>query len=135
MGGATGNSYCDVTTQPFWDACREHRLVLQYSPSRDRYQFYPRPFLAGDGATDLEWREASGYGVIHALAIVRLPLIHGWPPPYVVALVRLREGPVMMSNIIAPDGSLPVVRVGSSVRVVWRERTDGMAPLPVFTPI
>ena len=28
-------------TQPFWDALRERKVKIQYSPSSDRWVFYP----------------------------------------------------------------------------------------------
>ena len=31
-------------SRPFWDALREHRILIQYSPSTGRYVFYPRAF-------------------------------------------------------------------------------------------
>ncbi len=34
-------------SQPFWDALREHRILIQYSPSAGRYVFYPRTLAPG----------------------------------------------------------------------------------------
>jgi len=47
-------------SQPFWDALREHRILIQYSPSAQRYVFYPRTLAPGTLADDLEWREIDG---------------------------------------------------------------------------
>ena len=46
-------------SQPFWDGLGEHRIRIQYSPSTDRYVFYPRVLAPGTLADDLEWREAA----------------------------------------------------------------------------
>ena len=34
-------------SQPFWDALRENRILIQYSPSLQRYVFYPRTLAPG----------------------------------------------------------------------------------------
>ncbi len=52
--------------------------------------------------------------------------------PYVVATVKLAEGPHLMTNIIgcAPDA----VRIGMPVRVVFRKMSDEIT-LPMFEPV
>ena len=40
------------------------RFMLQRSASSGGYVFYPRVAEPGTGATDLEWVEASGRGVV-----------------------------------------------------------------------
>ena len=52
-------------SQPFWDALREHRILIQYSPSLQRYVFYPRTLAPGTLADDLEWREIDGAGSLY----------------------------------------------------------------------
>jgi uncharacterized OB-fold protein len=48
------------------------------------------------------------------------------PPPYVVALVELDEGPRLLT--LLEDQEL---EIGDTVLVSWRERS-GAPPLPVF---
>ena len=47
---------------PFWQGCKEHKLLLQHCSGCGTYQFYPRLLCATCMSEDLEWREASGRG-------------------------------------------------------------------------
>ncbi|HEX2575631.1 MAG TPA: OB-fold domain-containing protein [Aquihabitans sp.] len=119
--------------EPFWEATRERRLVLQWCRSCDRPIHYPReacPSCLGD---DLEFRPAAGTGVVHALTVVPKapnPTMAG-REPYVVALVELPEGVRLLSNVFADDPW--AVAIGDHVSVAWEPLTDGRH-LPVFVP-
>ena len=65
-------------SQPFWDALREHRILIQYSPSADRYVFYPRTLSPGSLADDLEWREIDGAGTLYTYTVARRPTGPPW---------------------------------------------------------
>jgi uncharacterized OB-fold protein len=52
--------------------------------------------------------------------------------PYVLAVVRLAEGPQMMANILHADPAR--VRVDLPVRVVFEERAGGVR-IPQFEPV
>lgn len=76
----------------------------------------------------MDWVEATGRGVIYALTVIRLPVIPELAPPYLLALVDLDEGPRLLTNI-----TNPTARIGDRVRLAWRDRDQGLPPLPVFT--
>jgi uncharacterized OB-fold protein len=57
---------------------------------------------------------------------VRIPVIDEMPPPYVVAIVTLDEGPRLTTNLVGDEPE-----IGDRVSVTWRERA-GLPPLPVF---
>lgn len=117
----------DPTTEPFWAACAEHRLILQRCSACGTHQHYPRPFcLACDGRA-MVWVPAGGVGVVYALTVIRLPVIPELVPPYQLALVDLDEGVRMLTNI---EGA--AARIGDRVSLRWRARGDGLPPLPVF---
>lgn len=118
----------DPTTEPFWQACAEGRLTVQRCTACGSHQFYPRPFCLSCEATSLEWVEVSGSGAIYSLTTVRIPVIDELPPPYLLALVDLDEGPRLLTNIEARSAS-----IGDRVKVAWRQRA-GLPPLPVFEP-
>ena len=65
-------------SQPFWDALREHRILIQYSPSSRRYVFYPRTLAPGTLADDLEWREIDGAGTLYTFTVARRPTGPPW---------------------------------------------------------
>jgi uncharacterized OB-fold protein len=62
------------TTQPFWDALAQHTIRIQYSPSAQRYVFYPRVLAPGTLADDLEWREISGAALLHTYTVAHRPV-------------------------------------------------------------
>lgn len=118
----------DPTTEPFWQACAEGRLTVQRCTACGSHQFYPRPFCLSCEATALEWVETGGRGTIYSLTTVRIPVTRQLPPPYLLALVDLDEGPRLLTNIEAGSAS-----IGDRVEVAWRQR-EGLPPLPVFAP-
>jgi uncharacterized protein len=116
----------DPTTEPFWQACIEHRLVIQHCTHCGNHQFYPRPFCLACETTSLEWVEACGTGTIYSVTTVRVPVLEELKPPYLLALVDLDEGPRLLTNI---DGDS--ARIGDRVRLSWRDR-EGLPPVPIF---
>jgi len=103
------------------------RFMLQRSASTGGYVFYPRIAEPGTGATDLEWVEATGRGVVYAATTVRPR-----PPAadYNVALIELDEGPRLISRV---DGVPPEdVAIGMRVRARILQESEG--PLLVFVP-
>lgn len=116
----------DPTTEPFWRACMERRLIVQRCGACGSAQFYPRPFCLSCGADDLAWVEASGRGTVYSTTTVHVPVDPALPPPYVVALVDLAEGPRLLTNLVGEPAA-----IGETVVLDWRER-EGLPPLPVF---
>ena len=120
-------------SQPFWDATREHRLVVQWCRDCDRPVFYPRevcPTCLGD---DLDWRESAGTGTVHAITVEHRPQnpqVAG-RVPYAIALVEVAEGWRMLTNVVDCDPL--TVTVGSPVAVTWEPLSDGRN-LPLFSP-
>ncbi|MDT7572832.1 MAG: uncharacterized protein QOE05_3006 [Actinomycetota bacterium] len=120
--------YGDPISAPFWAAAREHRLVLQRCTSCSQAQFYPRPYcIACQG--DVAWVDASGLATVHSQTTVELQMLPDVPPPYVVAVVQLDEGPRMTTRIV--DGE---TTIGDRVTVTWQDRPDA-PPLPLFAPL
>jgi hypothetical protein len=122
---------------PFWEATREGRLLVQWCTACNRGIFYPRSFcpFCGGAASGLEWRIASGEATVHAMTVEHKPEATGTTfsggQPYVVALVDLREGVRIMTNVV---GCVPeAVHIGMAVTVTWEPLSDGRQ-LPLFTP-
>ena len=112
-----------IATQPFWDAAREHRLLLQRSQKTGALVYYPRglsPFGADDS---LDWVEASGRGTVYAFTIARRPTAPQWSAdcPYVIAIVQLEEGPRLTANILGC--AVDDVRIGMPVVVRFEDVT------------
>jgi uncharacterized OB-fold protein len=106
-------------TLPYWEGCRAGELRLQRCARCGAHQFYPRMLCSACGGTELAWVRASGRGSIRSYSVVRRPVSKAYAAdtPYVVALIRLEEGPTMMSNVIGCDPASVVV--GAAVEVVF----------------
>ena len=117
--------------QPFFEGCAEGELRLQHCTVCGSYQFYPRVMCHHCWSRDLEWEEASGKGIILSFTVVRIAVSAEYEAPYVVALVKLAEGPTMMSQIrgCAPEE----VKVGAGVHVAFAD-IAGRQAMPVFEP-
>lgn len=116
----------DVTTQPWWDATREHRLLIQRCDACEAYQHYPRAVCTACGAETLSFVEVSGRGTVYSFTVVQRAPHEAFTPPYTVALVRLAEGPVLLTNLTGePACDAPVT-------LTWIDLPDGRA-LPTFS--
>ena len=121
----------DTETRPFWEGAKANKLMLQRCGSCRKYTFYPRALCTHCHSAKLAWTQASGEGTIYSYTIARRPAGPAFQAdvPYVVALIDLKEGPRMMSNIVTSD--VESVRIGQRVRVVF----DPLSPeitLPKF---
>lgn len=120
----------DEATRTWWEATREQRLLVQRCGC-GHTQHPPRTLCTGCGDTGrLSHVEAAGTGVVDACTVVQLSPGEGHEPPYVVARIRLPEGVILLSNVVADDPY--AVRIGDPVTVSWRPLDDGRS-LPVFT--
>ncbi len=117
----------DPVAFPFWQAARRHELTVQRCTSCGHHQFYPRTFCLACDADAPEWVTCSGEATVYSVTTVHLPLIPAIKPPYQVALVTLREGPRLLTNILGRPCA-----IGEPVSLVWRDRPDA-PPLPCFT--
>lgn len=111
----------DAVTQPWWDAARDARLLLQRCQGCGHLQLYPRSSCTACHGTGLGWAEASGRGTVYSHTTVHRAPHEAFAPPYVVLLVRLEEGPVVMGNLVGDDE----VRCDQPVVAVWEDLPDG----------
>jgi len=111
-------------SRPFWDAAREHRLVVQRCLDCQKLVFYPKLFCPHCYSSSLDWVPVSGEGEVYSFTVV-----YQHPPsafrdwlPYVVAIVRLKEGVQMMTNIVGCDPER--VRCGMREVADFQDLTD-----------
>jgi len=119
------------TTQDFWEATRDKRLLLQWCTACQRAIFFPREVCPGCLGSSLEWRPASGRGRVYSYTVEHRPQNPNLTAPYTVALIDLDEGVRLMSNLIncPPEDA----EVGMPVTIAWEELSDGRH-LPMFEP-
>jgi uncharacterized OB-fold protein len=120
-------------TEFWWENCRNRRLLIQHCSDCGAHQFYPRVVCSACHGGNLEWTEAGGQAVVETFTICRVPVTEAYSErlPYVVAIVRLAEGPTMMTNIIGCDPD--AVTIGMPVEVDFEDWGDQFT-LPQFRP-
>jgi len=117
----------------FWQAAKAHRMELQKCDRCGRFWYYPGPVCHYCSSREFTWTPVSGKGTIYSYSV--LERAKGNPfegdVPIAIVLVRLEEGPVMMSNLIdyQPDD----LRIDAPVTVTY-EDVDEQVTLPVFRP-
>lgn len=121
-------------TAAYWDGCRRHELLVQRCAACGAHQFYPRILCTACSGRSLEWVRASGRGAVRSFTIVRRAVSEAYAPevPYVVALIRLEEGPTLMSNIVGCP--VDAVAIDMPVEVVFDDWPGGVT-VPKFRPV
>jgi uncharacterized OB-fold protein len=120
----------DADSQPFWEACRAHRLQVQQCSACGRYRWPPRGVCPGCQSWDFAWQTLSGQGTVASFVIV-----HQATPafaemaPYTIARIALDgtdDAVLMTSNVV--ETAEP--RVGMRVAVLFDAHG-----LPLFNPL
>lgn len=123
-------------TEPFWQACKNHELMIPYCNNCQSYYWYPRFFCPLCFSRDVGWRKASGRGRLYTYAIQHRPAGPGFANdvPYITAIVQLDEGPRLFTNLVevAPDPKQ--IQCDMPVEVVFDDVTEEIT-IPKFRPV
>ena len=121
----------DQQLAPFFAAAKEHRLVVQRCTGCGAHRFPPRELCSGCLSTESTWVEVSGRGEIFSYNVMH-QIYHpafASEVPYAVVVVKLAEGPKMISNLV--DCPVSEIRIGAPVEVVF-EPISPEVTLPKF---
>ena len=121
-------------SEPFWTGLSEGRLMIQYSPSSDKWVFYPRALAPGTLADDLEWRQVSGLGTVYTFTVARRPTAPPWSDavPQIIAVVEVADGARIPTELVDVDPD--AVKVGMPVRAVFDRTGAPGVTLLKFAP-
>jgi len=120
-------------TQPFWDALRRHQILLPCCRDCGEPHYPAGPVCPFCFSDSLEWRQASGRGVVSSWVVVH----QKWFPafeedtPYNVVQVELEEGPRLTANLV--EASNERLEIGLPVEIVYDDVTPEVT-LPRFRP-
>jgi uncharacterized OB-fold protein len=120
-------------SQPFWDACARHELIIQQCRSCDLFWFPPSNRCQHCWSGDFEWTPVSGRGEVYSFTVYHRAYAAELVDqlPYVVGIIQLGEGPRLVSNVVGCEPG--EVRVGMPLEVVFCDLADG-GSLPAFRP-
>jgi uncharacterized OB-fold protein len=121
----------DLDTQPFWDGCREGRLLVPRCRACGETRWPPGPMCPACRSAETDWIEASGRGAVYSWVVVTHPVHPALVDqvPYVVGLVELDEGVRIVSNI---TGCAPEEVVAEMPVEVYFEEVAEDVRLPNF---
>lgn len=77
---------------------------------------------------------ASGDAVLWSYVINHLPRPDVGTEPYAIAVVKLEEGPTMMTNIVDCPQTPDALQLDMPLRVTFVQRSEAIA-LPMFAPV
>ena len=121
-------------TAPFWEGCREGELRLQHCLDCEHVQYPARRLCSACFSQNVEWRTASGRGTVRSWSTVVIPGAPGFSEevPFLSVLVRLDEGPTMLS--VLRQCSNADVDFNIPVAVIFEQRSQDIH-VPYFKPI
>jgi uncharacterized OB-fold protein len=118
---------------PFWQGCREGRLLVQRC-ANGHLSWPPRPACPRCQDLTRDWVEVAGFGWLYSWTVVhRTPMKEfARRTPYAVAIVELCANPVlrMLGRCLGDPAKL---RLGMPLRV-WFEPVTDQFSLPVWQP-
>ena len=120
--------YPDHDTAPFWEAQNRHELRFQRCTSCGTVRYVVGPICPQCRSFDFEWITSSGRGAIYSYTVVRHQTHPAFPVPYTVLLVEMDEGPRVIAQLSALEGT--AFDIGARVHMEWEDHPH--QSLPVF---
>ena len=119
---------------PFWDGAKANRLLLQQCGTCGQFWFPPSGRCRHCLSAKFAWQPVSGEGRIYSFVTYHRLYHPAFEDdlPYVVAIVELREGPRLLTNIVGTRWQ--DVRCDLPVRVTFSDDQRGFV-IPKFTVI
>jgi uncharacterized OB-fold protein len=123
----------DPLDLPFWNAISAGKFLLHRCNVCKR-SYWPASRCVEHGPQSMSWVESSGRGTLYTYTVMH----HAYTPsmkgktPYVVAVVKLDEGPFYHANLI--DCPLDDVVVGMPLQAVMQKHETGLV-VPMFQPV
>lgn len=123
----------DNWNRAFWEACNRQELKLQRCSVTGQCFFPPAPVSPFTGRPEWEWITASGKGELWSFVVFHQNYFPGMKDemPYPVAMVKLDEGPFLLTNLW--DMDVKDARLGMRLSVRFPGGPEGFL-LPQFGP-
>ena len=119
-------------TKHFWDGTQAGELRLQRCDECSHTYFPPRPFCPKCASRKVSVFAASGRAILDTY-VIHHRKVPGFEPPYAIAVVKLTEGPRMMTNIVDCPQTPEALQLDMKVQVKF-EKLDDKITLPLFVP-
>ena len=123
----------DADSRPFWEGCKQHKLMFQECTACGEVRWPPSFICPQCHSPETRWIESGGRGTVYTYAVYQQAFHPAFKDklPYVTAIVALDEGPMMITNLVGcPQESLACEM---PVEVVWDDVSEEFS-LPKFQP-
>ena len=128
MPKRTAPTSSDPNGRYYWNALREHRLMLQHCGNCGCVPFPPRAFCPECWSDSLEWRAHSGEGKVSSFVWYTKSLDARFPEvPYNVSLIALAKGPVVISNVV--EVAFGDLHIGDAVQAHFSDESESFTAL------
>jgi hypothetical protein len=121
----------DRDTGGFWQAARDHQLVIRVCDECAAVLHMPRAYCHRCGSWEGHWQPSSGRGRLYSWTTVEHQVHPAYPVPYTIVLIELEEPPV--ARLIGYLPGAPELTEGQAMRV-WFETMDGGVVIPQWEP-
>lgn len=101
----------------FWKFAQRREFRCQRCRKCGRFRWPSSPACFHCLSLDAEWTPLAGTGTLQSWVTYRRQYFAEFPPPYVVGLVQLLEGPRYPSLLVGVDGN--AVRYGMALHVTF----------------
>lgn len=120
--------------QPFWDALREHRIVIQRCDDCARWVHYPRIRCPYCGSGALTFAPVEPRAMLHSFTVARQATAPQFAAevPQKIAIVELDCGVRLTTTLVTDDPDS--IRPGAALDAVFDDGDDGITLLR-FRPI
>ena len=120
--------------RPFWEAAKQNALKLQKCSDCGRFRHPAGRICPFCHSMNAEWTVVSGKGRVYTWTVFHQVYHPAFKDdaPYNVAIIKLDEGPQLISNVTGCE--LSDIYMDMPVEVVFKDVTDEW-PLPFFRPV
>ena len=119
--------------RPFFEASKQGQLVVQKCGNCATLRFPPRRICSNCLSREASWAPVSGEGEVYSFIVMHRVYHPAFATqvPYAVAMVKLKEGAKLISNVIGINPH--EIKCGMPVEVSF-EKLDEEVTLPMFRP-
>ena len=108
---------------PMWDSIQAGALQLQRCSVNGRFRYPPGPVDPDTLSPDFTWETVCGRATLLSWTTFHRQYLPAFPAPHTVTVVRLEEGPIMVSCVAAAH--VPSLVMDGPVDLVYGDHLDG----------
>jgi len=108
-------------TQPYWEGVEQGELRLCTCRACGHCFFPPSNVCSACASKEIEWRAASGRATLYSF-VINPSADERWgiDGPMSVAMVKLEEGPMMLSTVVNCPQTVEALQFDMELRVTFR---------------